>query len=107
MTNVDVTFSESIALTTLTFADLILSRDGSVNLINAGSGVVITQDLGDPTIYHVAAPRGGDFHQRRLLLEGGGRRHRRCCRECVFGQPRCDMDDEPRLRPQRRELRRF
>ncbi|MFO0864207.1 MAG: Ig-like domain-containing protein [Gemmataceae bacterium] len=56
VTNVDVTFSESIALTTLTFADLILSRDGSVNLINAGSGVVITQDLGDPTIYHVALP---------------------------------------------------
>ncbi|MBX9677937.1 MAG: hypothetical protein K2X38_04170, partial [Gemmataceae bacterium] len=56
VTSIDVTFSEAISLTSLTFADLILSRDGSANLINAGSGVAIAQDGIDPTLYRITLP---------------------------------------------------
>ena len=55
LTSIDVLFSEPIDLATFNYADLVLQRDGSSNLINAASGVSIVTTA-DPKLYRIQFP---------------------------------------------------
>lgn len=51
-----IRFTTPIDLSTFTWADLTLTRDGGSNLIGAASGVTVTQFASDPTIYLINMP---------------------------------------------------